>query len=443
MEVLCPDGFLLTPRDPLRVAHERINDFLIAEEQRNAAKAAFDVSPWRKLPKRELPQQTVAVLRRIRWLVEHDTELEDAHKSRLTFARLLRVLYGISAEFTEPELVSIIEATTELLGSIAPYGPIDRITDYLKKNDLTPELCRALRAFQANLHEEMSESQASMQSLRQTLHMLLWMDEWEALDPTRCWSECIRRDFREMDGERRVRWRALLKHLRGNAPIRMPKGWARDAGPLLEKVGLDSFQDRIASWFAPFRSGQALPLSVAGSHVLKGLIWYCAVAGDERLKGCALWLLDVKWRQKRNTQKSMLALTNIGVTREDLHARNLIKERVPDPMEQLLEKLKSSLCALPALRIVADLEEDLVIVQGQMHFYRIRRSTGRIERVSDNAVLALNWHSLPDQFRMVVNRQCGSEFQVQMRAFMLMHDGVFAQYFTEQSGAPKMRIDAE
>lgn len=62
MEVLCPDGFLLTPRDPLRVAHERINDFLIAEEQRNAAKVAFDVSPWRKLPKRELPQQTVAVL---------------------------------------------------------------------------------------------------------------------------------------------------------------------------------------------------------------------------------------------------------------------------------------------------------------------------------------------------------------------------------------------
>ena len=435
MEVPCPDGFLLTPSDPLRAVHERLNDFLIAEEQRNAATTAFDVSPWRKLPKRELPQQTLAILRRILWLNDHDTELEAAHKSRFRLRMLLRVLYSIRAEFTAAELITNIDATIPLLSHISPCGPIDRVLEYLKKNDLTPELCRALRAFQANLREEMSESQASMQSLRQILHMLLWMDEWEPLDPTRCWSECIRRDFREMDGERRVRWRALLKHLRGNAPIRMPKGWARDAGTLLEKVGLDSFQDRIASWFAPFRSGQALPLSVAGSHVLKGLIWYCAVAGDEHLNGCALWLLDVKWRQKRNTQKSMLALTNIGVTREDLHARNLIKKRVPDPMDQLLEKLKGSLCTLPDLRIATDLEEDLLIVQGQMHFYRIRRSTGRIERVSDNAVLELNWHLLPDQFRLVLNRASSSELQVRMRAFMLMHDGVFAQYFTEQPGS--------
>ncbi|HEX5235782.1 MAG TPA: hypothetical protein VFW25_10685 [Silvibacterium sp.] len=433
---------MLTPRDPLRAAHERLNDFLIAEEQRNPATPAFDVSPWRKLPKRELPQQTLAVLRRIRWLDQHDTELEDAHKSRITFARLLRVLYGISAEFAEPELVSIIEATTELLGRIAPYGPIDRITDYLKRSDLTPELCRALRAFQANLREEMSESQASMQSLRQTLYMLLWMDEWEPLDPARCWSECVRRDFRQMTGEQRLKWRALLKHLRGNAPVRMPRGWARDARPLLDAVGLDDFQEKIESWFAPFRSGQALPLSVPGSHVLKGLIWYCGVAGDERVKACALWLLDAVWRQKRNTDKSMVALTVLGISREELEARNLIKERMPDPMPRYLERLRNDLCAIPTIRMVNDEKGDLLIVQGQMHFYRLFRSTGRIERVSDNTVLELNWHSLPDQLRLVVNRESSSEFQIQMRAFMLMHDGVFARHFTEKpgfAGSPRMR----
>ena len=432
MQVPCPDGFLLASDDPLRTAHLRLNDFLIAEEQRDARTTAFDLSPWRKLAKRELPQQTLAVLRRIRWLDEHDAELERAHLSRIHLIRLLRVLYSIKAEFTEPDMVTNIDAAIPLLGRIAPYGPIDRVTDYLKNNDLTPELCRAIRAFQASLREEMSESQASMQSLRQTLHMLLWMDEWEPLDPARCWSECIRRDFRQMSGERRVRWRALLKHLRGNGPVRMPKGWARDARPLLDAAGLDDFQDRIACWFAPFRSGQPLPLSVPGSHVLKGLIWYCRVARSERLKGCALWLLDVKWQQKRNTEKSMVALTELGITREELLARNLIKDRVPDPMPHYLEKLRSSLCAIPAIRIVNDPHDDLLIVQGQMHFYRIRRSTGRIERVSDNAVLELNWHSLPDQFRMVVNREPDSPFQVQMRAFMLVNDGIFARYFTKQ-----------
>ena len=431
MQIPCPDGFLLAADDPLRTAHLRLNDFLIVEEQRNAAATAFDLSPWRKLPKRELPPQTLAVLRRIRWLDEHDTELERAHISRIHLRMLLRVLYSIKAEFTEADLVTNIDATTPLLGRVSPYGPIDRVVEYLKKNDLTPELCRAMRGFQANLREEMSDSQSSMQSLRQTLHMLLWMDEWEPPDPARCWSECIRRDFRGMEGEHRAKWRALLKHLRGNAPVRMPKGWARDAQALLDGVGLNDFQDRIASWFAPFRSGQPLPLSVAGSHVLKGLIWYCVVAGDERLKGCALWLLDVKWRQKRNTEKSMVALTELGITREELLARNLIKERVPDPMPQYLERLRSSLCAIPAIRMVNDPDEDLLLVQGQMHFYRILKSTGRIERVSDNAVLELQWHSLPDQFRTVINREPDSPQQVQMRAFMLMNDGVFARYFRD------------
>lgn len=432
MQVPCPDGFLLSPDDPLRAAHVRLNDFLIEEGQRNAAVTTLDVKPWRKLPKRELPQQTLAVLRRIQWLEEHDTELENAHRSRIILARLLRVLYGIRAEFTEPELISILDATNALLGRIAPYGPINRLTEYLENNDLSPELCRALRAFQTNLREEMSESQASMQSLRQTLHMLLWMDEWEPLDPARCWSECVRRDFRKMTGERRLRWRALLKHVRGNAPVRMPKGWAREAQPLLDAVGLEDFEARIAEWFAPFRSGQALPLSVPGSHVLKGLIWYCAVGEEEHLKGYALWLLDVKWRQKRNKDKSMVALMELGIPREELESRDLIQQRVADPMPNYLERLKNSFCAEPAHRIVSDSDNDLLIIQGQLHFYRLCRSTGRIERASDDAVLELNWHSLPDQFRLLMDRDVDAESRLQMRAFLLMHDGVFARYFAEQ-----------
>jgi hypothetical protein len=172
---------------------------------------------------------------------------------------------------------------------------------------------------------------------------------------------------------------------------------------------------------------------VPGSHVLKGLVWYCSLAGDERLKGCALWLLDVKWKQKRNTEKSMVALTELGITREELLARNLIKERVPDPMPDFLEQLRSSLYTNPSFRIANDPDEDLLIIQGQMHFYRIHRSTGRIERATDDAALELNWHSIPDQFRLVMNREADLARRIQMQAFMLMHDGVFARYFTEKS----------
>ena len=142
-----PDGFLLAPDDPLRAAHLRLNDFLVAEEQRNPASAPIDASAWRRLPKRELAEITLAVLRRLWWLTQHDAELDSAHLSRIRLVTLLRILYRIKAQFLEPELVAIIDATTPLLARISPYGPIERVTEYLKNNDLTPELCRAMTRF--------------------------------------------------------------------------------------------------------------------------------------------------------------------------------------------------------------------------------------------------------------------------------------------------------
>ena len=429
MDLPGPDGFLLSPDDPLRAAHLRLNDYLLAEEQRDTARAPFDTATWRKLPKREMPGLVKAVLRRLAWLHQHDTDLENAHLARIRLSTLLRFLYSIKFSLTEPELRSLLDLTTPLLGLIAPYGPVERVVDYLKADDLTPELYAALRDFQAHLREEMSVSQASMQSLRQQLHMLLWMDEWEPLDPARCWSECVRRDFRAMEGERRVKWRKLLKHLRGNAPVRMPAGWARDAEPLLAAVGLEDFREHVHVWFAPFRSGEALPLSVPGSHVLKCLIWFCAISGDDGLKDCALWLLNVKWKQKRNSEKSMIALGVFGISKEDLRARSLIPAEPPAPGPRLIEKIRQAVCPQPGNHIQIDPDGDLIVVQGQLHFYRLFRSTRRIERVTDGAVLDLDWPAISDQWRMFLHRECDSDRQLNHRAHMLMNDALFGRFF--------------
>jgi hypothetical protein len=426
-----PDGFLLSANDPLHAAQLRLNDYLLAEEQRSPS-APFDVAIWRKLPKRVIPDQIAAVLLRLAWLDQHDAELENAHLARMRLTTLLRVLYKFKPPYTEADLCRLLDLTIPLLGRIAPYGPVEWVVEYVKSNDLTPALCSSLRRFQGSLREEMSTGQAAMQSLRQQLHMLLWLDEWEPLDPARCWSECVRRDFRGFSGERQVKWRSLLKHLRGNAPVRMPAGWARDARPLLAAVGIEDFREQIHFWFAPFRSGQPLPLSVAGSYVIKGLIWFCAVAADEELKECCLWLLNAKWKQKRNTEKVMVALGAFGIGKEELIARSLIKPPAPPPAPALIEKLRKAVALMPANHIQMDPEGELIVVQGQLHFYRLFRSTGRMERVSDNAVLELNWPAIPDQFRLVLHRECDSPEQLAIRAHLLMQDAIFVDYFVRK-----------
>jgi hypothetical protein len=259
--------------------------------------------------------------------------------------------------------------------------------------------------------------------------MLLWLDEWERLDPSRCWSECIRRDLRAMAGDRQARWRRLLYHIRGNAPKNMPAGWAREAETWLAAVGPADFKEQFTVWWAPFRSGEPLPLTVAGSHVLKGLLWYASLTRDEDVKQIALWLLDVKWRQKRNVEKSMVALEVFGITREELERRQLVKPDRPSTGTGFLEKLLQARVLTPSTRIAASDEGDLIVVQGELHYYRLYRSTGRIERATDDETLQLDWHALPDQMRVTVQKTCESPEQLMLRAQLLMHDSVFGKYF--------------
>jgi hypothetical protein len=118
-----PDGFLLSPDDPSRAAHLRLNDYLLAEEQRDTARTPFDVAVWRRLPKRVLVDQVQATLLRLEWLDQHDSELENAHLARIRLATLLRVLHRVKIPYTEPDLCKLLDVTCRLLGRISPYGP--------------------------------------------------------------------------------------------------------------------------------------------------------------------------------------------------------------------------------------------------------------------------------------------------------------------------------
>jgi hypothetical protein len=436
-----------------------------------------DLAKYKKLQKRQIIELIELILRRYTWLREHDAELPDAHVARLKLAKLLPVLYSTQKlPCTEADLRAILDLTTPLLKYIPPHGPVDHVMEYIKENDLTPELCQSLHNFQANLREY--GSVASMQSLRQRLYTLLFMDEWEPLKPSKCWSECVRRDFRAMEGERKAHWRRLLKHICGNAPKQMPDSWAEEAAERLAVVGIDDFNQQLAVWFAPFRSGEPLPLSITGSHVLKGLVWYVAVSGDETANQTALWLLDVKWKQKRNMEKSMTALQVLGISEKELMDRNLIakpptnspgageqllemaklwremgfadalqsREKIVEAAERLREQLshptnpltKHLAEAMKSMRMgmddmMVDHDKDMMVVQGEKHFYRLFFSDGRIERVSDNVELELNLEKVPDEMRMSLDRNDYSQQRLMTMAGWLRRDSAFGYFFRVKS----------
>ena len=448
-------------------ASDLLDAYLIDDHQ--------NLTKYKKLPKRQIIELIEASLRNYTWLREHDAELPDAHVARLKLAKLLQALHTVKKlPYTEPELRTMIDLTTPLLNYIPPDGPVDHVMEYIKENDLTPELCRSLHNFQANLRDY--GSVASMQSLRQRLYTLLFMDEWDQLKPSKCWSECVRKDFRAMRGKRKEHWRRLLKHIRGNAKG-LPDSWAEEAVERLEAVGLEDFKQQLAQWFAPFRSEEPLPLSITGSHVLKGLVWYVAVSGDEEAKETALWLLDVKWKQKRNVEKSMMALEVLGVTRKELMDRNLIAqpppskaaaalqnlmdirallnrvgfseavsnpEKMTEVHDRLMEELSEpktpvaqhmaeAMKSMVMPNVVMDHDEGVIMVQGEQHFYRLFLSTGKIERVTDNAELELNWEKIPDYMRARLDRDHNSPMQLHTLSHYLSRESIYRNFFRVKS----------
>ena len=151
---------------------ELLDQILAEIPNRNELGDSPDLSKWKKLKKRQIVDLIEASLKRYTWLREHDAEVPNAHVERLKLVDLLRTLHTVKKlPCTEPDLRMMLDLTTPLLDYVAPDGPVDRVMEYVQENDLTPELCKSLHNFQANLRED--GSVASMPSRRQRLHTLI------------------------------------------------------------------------------------------------------------------------------------------------------------------------------------------------------------------------------------------------------------------------------
>jgi hypothetical protein len=177
-------------------------------------------------------------------------------------------------------------------------------------------------------------------------------------------------------------------------------------------------------------------------------------------------------------EKSMTALEVLGISKEELLKRNLIAkpsagkaapalkdmmeglgwarnmmqafqdpDASPPSIEKLMEDLQNMAASNPMMKqvsdtmkfwtstdVVVDHDEDLMIVQGEQHFYRLFLATGKIERVTDNVELELNWEKIPDHVRLMIDAATDVRQRCQSLAGFLMRDSVYANYFRVKQG---------
>ncbi len=325
MQVIAgPDGYVATTEAadyPFQV---------ILTEHLSDRKTTGDGALERVLPKlrktlgkKDLVALIRAIHERIGWHAAHEAELAHGPRWQVCLAQLARNLYAPALPFAEADLIALLESHRKH-SSLWSFGPEELLGAYLEPNDLSPALAGELRRYQADLIGSPGgmkfQSQASYQSAVQQVHMLLWWDESDALNAAECWSDRVRADFRAMTGDRRARWRGALGHIKANSSAKPSPAWLKGAAQHLAGLGADEFRDRFVAWFQPFAGDEPQRLSVAGSHVLRGLLWYAGVARDAALAGPALALLDTRWKAKRNVDKAMVALTAVLETLPEVEA---------------------------------------------------------------------------------------------------------------------------
>jgi len=387
-----PDGFLTTSEAADYSANAALSGYLV-QRQEIGNKALEDaLRRLRKLPKREQVQLICAIHTRIGWIAEHESELSEPRRWQDFLAQLARNLYSPKLPFEAADLIALLEGHRQYR-ALWSFGPEELLVAFVETHDLSVELAAELRRFQSELTGMPGgmkyQNQAGYQVAVAHVHMLLWHDENDSIDPSRCWSEVMRADLRLMTGSRRAHWKALLRHIKGNAPAKPSTAWLKEAEKHLAQVGIEDFLDRLSAWFAPFGTVAPQPLSVAGSHILRGLLWYSAVTREPAAAEIALMLLDAVWKAKRNVDKAMVALVSLletlppdeawpsllrlqqewpttsvqverlfkntaaqfGITEEELKARALLKPKldVGEQVERIMDRLKDSRAMIRAV----------------------------------------------------------------------------------------------
>jgi hypothetical protein len=308
LRIVGPDGFLSARDDACFTLHSYLNETLRRQANDPSHAHAIAAADVKRLGKELSGPQLIALVMaafdRAAWIGEHGHEIAQSLEWGRRVAAILYHLYALRLPFAVSDMCRLID------GRDGAAPPVGRIAEYFASHELTAEACATLRrrreAYKARIGRDYKH--VDVQSELQLLDMLLWHDETDALDLAACWSERVRRDYRAMSGERRRRWQSLLRHIRGDAGSKPPKPWIKEAQSRLAAVGAEDFRSTITDWFDCFRQPDPLQLSVVGSHVLKGMLWYSALARDPAVTAASLAVADAPWKPKRNLDKVMVAL---------------------------------------------------------------------------------------------------------------------------------------
>jgi len=169
--------------------------------------------------------------------------------------------------------------------------------------------------------------------LRAQAEWFAWFENITPIDLDACWSNRVKQSIREMATKEAAAWSAMLENNTFIITGKPPMKWLKAGAGLFPKVGAAAFRLRFLEWFAPFRKGEALRLTITGRNILRTLMWYALIAQDPMVDDALLGFARVKWKNKETSKRAAQA---------EMAFAYVISEREPESALPILEPLVAS-----------------------------------------------------------------------------------------------------
>jgi hypothetical protein len=442
----CPDGFVIHSNDPLKHAHEQINFWMVEMEEAASKRPHhplyFDAKNLKKkFCSAQLADILQAAVIRAQW------------RNDQMIYRILLAVAAIPISLGDEQLNPLLEASIGRAQCTWPREAVwERIEHEFHRRPLNCGTWLLLHELLAGMA---GDSSIEGQTLRRRLAVLLWHDPNESLDPKKCWSEAIRRDLRAMPEDRHRQWNVVFAAIPVSDNTEPPNKWKKAAESHVAEIGAGQFRSQLLQWLAPFRGREPVRLSMVGSHILKALLWYCRMLRDPEVDSAAFALLHTKWRNKDFVFRPLTVLAgNIavlpaeeawplllhiqgvlgakasarlekivkqvgaqqGLSEEELRSYGLIRSKPGSQPEdvgkilRVLEKMNWGAAAANGAESRFHYDGDYIEIEGQRDRYRGHVPSCTVRRLSDGALVELDYDRIPDYWRLMA-RPDQTEFQ--------------------------------
>jgi hypothetical protein len=186
---------------------------------------------------------------------------------------LIAALYAaLPEQVDKTDACAILAATRHSCGHGGVEEPIRLVKRSFSDGGYTSELFDAIRTYQGRLSRLRS---AEVTRVRGEIANLLWLDPREPLRPQRCLSAGIRDGYFALSMSERKQWTRLVQYVDRTGRRRPDRTWIKGAQAALKDVGCNRFTQCIAQWLTLPK--ERVPLSTAGRHVVKSMIWCSAL----------------------------------------------------------------------------------------------------------------------------------------------------------------------